>query len=789
MSRSSRFCRLDVYCFVYGSFVFRFGTSVFTRACQFELLSRNHVALFANSQTWSSLFRIFILQLSGYFIDIVLDVGVGKIASTRRSANSSRSKTSPNEKLEGKGVPGGVPNDILMNTTKPTDHQHSRRFRGLALFLSLDIVLVALFLLVASNPIDLTYVEPILSSYINKDYEDTGAGDAWSLTPFLTRLLAASSSPAAGVVILHLVGTSLGACGNLVLSAVPGELGLSESDMLLLQACDTSVVKITRSISSTALAMLAPWLPFQGVSFWLALALFHATGVVGKLPMMIWFTRSATSGSRSARELDEAPSSGKESSSEEDKSRTHPPHSQAHGAEESHAGETSSTQSSCTSEEDKSRSTERTTTNRDTGEEVLNSLSLSSRVANYLSEKTKFLRPGGLSTEEQRIRRILMLNTMVTNFFLYPVQSVLLPVLFKRVSASMWLQINSLVQLGGTLGPVLSNVVVVYFSAQVEEDTNSSSKATLSSTSTVETEDTKGTPTSTSISSSRTDVTSNTISSGGDDSAGSRRRAASSRDDKKSSCSTSNEDGRGDGTLAGSGRTSAGSSKLVKNVERSMIAQTVLSFGFGLVLLLYDNLPRLGSLGVLPLQKEDPGTPGLREAVFLDYVPVLLMTLHCVLTAVWGCVVACNNAFTVYFGAFLTTSSSEPKGKVLANMMTLWSIGNAAGNYLQGVFVSHQLDDLRSKGRSHLHEKDTKQSLNQIQISQDIGLNVRGEASAHGGLHEESLHQNTNASQHSLGFFLPIFFGCVVAGAVRISLVQALRRETSGTSLGRQKID
>jgi len=93
---------------------------------------------------------------------------------------------------------------------------------------------------------------------------------------------------------------------------------------------------------------------------------------------------------------------------------------------------------------------------------------------------------GMLSLRRDRILRLLILNTLVTNIFVYPLNSVLFPVLFKRVAeespaveesvagdvlaAAMrllgikkkkaWMNYTALVSLGGVVGPFLSNALV-----------------------------------------------------------------------------------------------------------------------------------------------------------------------------------------------------------------------------------------------------------------------------------------------------------------------------------------
>lgn len=95
------------------------------------------------------------------------------------------------------------------------------------------------------------------------------------------------------------------------------------------------------------------------------------------------------------------------------------------------------------------------------------------------------LRDGVLSLQRDSLLRLLILNTLVTNIFVYPVSSVVFPVLFKRLpevpsgaaqsgigaileavmkacgirKAKAWMNYTALVSLGGVVGPFVSNVL------------------------------------------------------------------------------------------------------------------------------------------------------------------------------------------------------------------------------------------------------------------------------------------------------------------------------------------
>ncbi|CAE7911439.1 ssp2 [Symbiodinium necroappetens] len=91
---------------------------------------------------------------------------------------------------------------------------------------------------------------------------------------------------------------------------------------------------------------------------------------------------------------------------------------------------------------------------------------------------------GVMSLRRDSVLRLLILNTLVTNVFLYPLNSVHFPVLFKRVAEAggehsavdgllqgamsflnikkkdMWRNYSALVSLGGVVGPFLSNALI-----------------------------------------------------------------------------------------------------------------------------------------------------------------------------------------------------------------------------------------------------------------------------------------------------------------------------------------
>ncbi|KAF4698528.1 hypothetical protein FOZ62_030786 [Perkinsus olseni] len=58
---------------------------------------------------------------------------------------------------------------------------------------------------------------------------------------------------------------------------------------------------------------------------------------------------------------------------------------------------------------------------------------------------------------------VLVLNTMLTNVFVYPFQTAAVPVILRQMDPVNWKSLTSLVSLGGVLGPVLSNLAAYHF--------------------------------------------------------------------------------------------------------------------------------------------------------------------------------------------------------------------------------------------------------------------------------------------------------------------------------------
>lgn len=111
----------------------------------------------------------------------------------------------------------------------------------------------------------------------------------------------------------------------------------------------------------------------------------------------------------------------------------------------------------------------------------------SRRISSQLLGVFVQLRNGILSLQEDRTLALLILNTLVTNVFVYPLGSVLFPVLFKRAredsteawslcgrllrslcnllgihKKEAWQNYVALVNLGGVFGPFLSNLMVAW---------------------------------------------------------------------------------------------------------------------------------------------------------------------------------------------------------------------------------------------------------------------------------------------------------------------------------------
>ncbi|KAF4663226.1 hypothetical protein FOL47_005851, partial [Perkinsus chesapeaki] len=73
----------------------------------------------------------------------------------------------------------------------------------------------------------------------------------------------------------------------------------------------------------------------------------------------------------------------------------------------------------------------------------------------------------GVKSLNDPILGMLVFNTMLTNLFIYPFQTVALPVILKQMDPVNWKSLASLVSLGGVLGPVLSNFAAYRFRADI----------------------------------------------------------------------------------------------------------------------------------------------------------------------------------------------------------------------------------------------------------------------------------------------------------------------------------
>ncbi|KAF4666020.1 hypothetical protein FOL46_003323 [Perkinsus olseni] len=60
---------------------------------------------------------------------------------------------------------------------------------------------------------------------------------------------------------------------------------------------------------------------------------------------------------------------------------------------------------------------------------------------------------------------VLVLNTLITNVFVYPFQTAAVPVILRQMDPVNWKSLASLVSLGGVIGPILSNASAFLFSS------------------------------------------------------------------------------------------------------------------------------------------------------------------------------------------------------------------------------------------------------------------------------------------------------------------------------------
>ncbi|CAD7934884.1 unnamed protein product [Amoebophrya sp. A120] len=231
----------------------------------------------------------------------------------------------------------------------------------------------------------------------------------------------------------------------------------------------------------------------------------------------------------------------------------------------------------------------------------------------------------------ERARALLMVNTLVTNLFIYPAQTVLLPIFFKHISKELWLQLSTFINFAGMAGPFASNFFLIYF---------------------------------------------NQFSN------------------------------------AAAGSTTHGSRPLWQGpqlipVEKKLLDavfyQAVTNFLLGIllvaayVLFTYDNdssATSVTSSSGVALGAAVP-TSAVDLSSFLrgdtNFASIAMVVFTVLLAVTWACTVAYNNTFTVYFSTYCTSKEGKEKyGKTLADMLTVWSLGNAIGNYSQGVFLERK---------------------------------------------------------------------------------------------------
>ncbi|KAF4693205.1 hypothetical protein FOZ62_027869 [Perkinsus olseni] len=86
------------------------------------------------------------------------------------------------------------------------------------------------------------------------------------------------------------------------------------------------------------------------------------------------------------------------------------------------------------------------------------------------TRKSRRARPGLLQQLVEGVKSlrdpslgVLVLNTMLTNVFVYPFQTAAVPVILRQMDPVNWKSLTSLVSLGGVLGPLLSNLAAYHF--------------------------------------------------------------------------------------------------------------------------------------------------------------------------------------------------------------------------------------------------------------------------------------------------------------------------------------
>ena len=381
---SSRAGLSTLLCCLYGTFAFRLGAALFTRACQYQLLQKDRVQLFANSETLKNIGQAAILQIVGVYFD------------------------------------------------------RAGKKYGLQLFVVLETIAVG------------------LNAALAAAHFGTPSAAVSDPRPLTGEAAGGLTDNAYGLLALQMSVQSLASVVNFLASLVPSLLNLQPEELLQVNAWDVSLTKVARALAPILVGVLLPIFPFSEWEFPALLAGMHLTALVAKTQVMRVGQRRASMGAikvggrgagseaaveeelagnvnedkSESQELAEKSDSSSVSSSEVAGRPSHVPTVRRRGLGEKH-------------------SHERTSPSAQAQEQETDAVNKNDpKTPALLSDRNKF-----------RLLLLCAVNTGLTNLVTYPMQSIVLPVLFKSRSAA-WMELTSLLQSGALLGPFLSSFLV-----------------------------------------------------------------------------------------------------------------------------------------------------------------------------------------------------------------------------------------------------------------------------------------------------------------------------------------
>lgn len=410
-----------IFSYTYATVTGRVATSLLSKANQFHILALNQVSLFASMQAMDGLVRIVILQLSGWFLD-----WIGREAGVVQRGGAARAS----KKL---GVVGHVL-DWARGTAAG---------RVLFLFAALE-----LYCLVATAAMALRASGYFVaaSAVAEANSEERTAGSSSFSLPLILQLTVSVFTSFSGPVT----------------KMVPFHLGLAEKELVALNSWEISGQKVAKYLAPVLVGVLLPILPFDRPGIFILLFAAHAFALLAKLVLLVC---SAFGG---------RPSTGSERSSGSPGILVEKTTKDARGRESPKSPR----------ESPRKKQTPK-------GQRTKTPQKQAPDKSPRKNEKTIFPKwiAGSLdyaliSMRRDAFAKLLVFNTLLSNFFVYPFSSVLLPVVLRRVANgvektsaedtagaataataattnALWIRASALISLGGVVGPLLSSLLVV----------------------------------------------------------------------------------------------------------------------------------------------------------------------------------------------------------------------------------------------------------------------------------------------------------------------------------------